>query len=610
MLKDDTLKKIIFLLLIIIAISCKSQNELNNSSIGLNISEKTDKHVGEKLVFAHVMMTQPTYSKTVEGYVREIADARSMGIDGFVIELFGYETHPASRKSADMVFEAAAISDPTFKVFLMLSVPGNASGNWTASDMVAAVRKYGTKPNYFYIDGRPVVATWRGEQMDPNWWANNVIGPLKATGLTPYFMPYFPNKPIARVIDGFGSMISAYYNFAVGDLDKGIATSREWDKLFATRQIPFIHAFGPTYWQVCSDKPGESRYFEHQAGEGFAKNWAYVLNELKPNLAIYSVWNDFGEDNFMTPADEPPAFFRNTAVPTWTHRGFSELSKYYTQWFKTGAPPTIERDAMFFFYRQHPKDLAPPPGDQCLITNQKIQQFGDVHDDLYITTMLSAPAELRVVTGGHEMRQTMAAGIQHTRVPFALGTPLFELLRNGKVIARKAGTLEITDKPTTRNFHVYGDYAYADKIEPEPIASDVYISDIPWSSELNGAGTPLQRDKNRSGGTIKLNGVSYNKGVGAHAYSKLEINLSGKYSHFKSDIGLDDLRNGSCGSVKFEIDVDGTTVYTSGSFIDTTPTKSIEIAVTGKNLLVLKVLDNGDGLCGDHGNWANARLTP
>ncbi len=434
----------------------------------------TDKQTNEKLVFAHVMMTQPTYGKTVEGYIREIADARAMGIDGFVIELFGFETHPASRKSADLVFEAAARSDPAFKLFIMLSIPGRGSGNWTPFDMVAAVRDYASRPSYFRIDGRPVVATWRGEQMDPDWWLQNFMGPLKAMGLTPYFMPYFPNKPVARVIAGFGSMISAYYNFAVADPDKGIATSREWDALFAARHIPFIHAFGPAYWQVCSDKPGQSRYFEHQAGEGFAKNWAYVLHELKPNLAIYSVWNDFGEDNFLVPADEPPAFFRNPAVPTWTHRGFSELSKYYTRWFKTGAPPPIERDTMFFFYRQHPKDLPPPPSDQCLITDQVIQLFGDVQDDLYITTMLSAPAELRVVTGGRETRQAVAAGIQHTRVPFALGKPLFELSRGGKVIARKAGTLEITDKPSTRNFHVYGDYAYAGTIEPEPVAAKAH----------------------------------------------------------------------------------------------------------------------------------------
>lgn len=421
----------------------------------------------KRLIFAHAMMTQPVYGRSVDGFKREIADARAMGIDGFVIELFGYETHRASRDAARMMFEAAETSDPGFKLFVMLGVPGRKSGNWTPYDMVLAVRAFANKPNYFRIDGRPVVATWRGEQMSADWWRTNVLAPLKAVGLPVHFMPYLPNKPVKRVIEEFGPIMDATYNFAVSGPERGIEKSRRWSRLFKQRDIPFVHAFGPSYWQVCSDKKGQARYFEHHGGEGFARHWAYVIDELKPKIVIYAVWNDFGESNFMAPADQPPPFFRNTNVPTWTHRGFAEMSKYYNEWFKTGTPPPIEQDKLFFFYRQHPKDLPSFATDQCAVWNKRVELNGDVSDTLYVTTMLTAPAQLRVVSGEQESVREVPAGIHHTRVPAMLGVPVFELSRGGQVLIRKPGTLEITDTPRTRNFHVYADFAVAGTVEPE-----------------------------------------------------------------------------------------------------------------------------------------------
>jgi YVTN family beta-propeller protein len=149
--------------------------------------------------------------------------------------------------------------------------------------------------------------------------------------------------------------------------------------------------------------------------------------------------------------------------------------------------------------------------------------------------------------------------------------------------------------------------------EPEP-EGGVYVSDLVWNSEQNGLG-PAERDRSNGdsgaadGGPITLEGVVYPKGVGVHAYSQIDVPLDGLYDRFISRIGLDDERDGLCGDVSFEVDVNGVNAYASGSFVDTTPTEIVDLDVTGAQMISLKVFDNGDS-CGDNADWADARLIP
>lgn len=149
---------------------------------------------------------------------------------------------------------------------------------------------------------------------------------------------------------------------------------------------------------------------------------------------------------------------------------------------------------------------------------------------------------------------------------------------------------------------------------PEPEPEGVYLSDLLWASEQNGLG-PAERDRSNGengaadGGPVTLDGVVYSKGIGAHAYSEIDVSINGQYNRFLADIGLDDERDGVCGDVSFEIDLDGSNVYASGSFVDSTATASVDLDVTGAATLTLRILDNGDA-CGDHGDWADARLIP
>jgi hypothetical protein len=146
-----------------------------------------------------------------------------------------------------------------------------------------------------------------------------------------------------------------------------------------------------------------------------------------------------------------------------------------------------------------------------------------------------------------------------------------------------------------------------------PSATERFISDGAWTAISNGWG-PAEKDRSNGetgasdGGPLTLAGVVYQKGLGVHASSEVRYPLAGKCSTFEAAVGVDDEMENR-GSVVFEVLADGATVFNSGVMTGTTATRSLTVDVTGRQELVLKVTDGGDGLGSDHGDWADARVT-
>jgi regulation of enolase protein 1 (concanavalin A-like superfamily) len=147
-----------------------------------------------------------------------------------------------------------------------------------------------------------------------------------------------------------------------------------------------------------------------------------------------------------------------------------------------------------------------------------------------------------------------------------------------------------------------------------PTGSTTFLSDMTWVSSTNGWG-PVERDMSvggsgaNDGNPLTLNGVSYSKGLGAHASSRIVINLNKQYSSFLSDIGVDDEEIDSrSSSVVFQVLADGVKVFDSGTLGTTSATRQISLDVSNVTQLTLVVTDAGDGIDYDHADWAGARL--
>jgi hypothetical protein len=71
---------------------------------------------------------------------------------------------------------------------------------------------------------------------------------------------------------------------------------------------------------------------------------------------------------------------------------------------------------------------------------------------------------------------------------------------------------------------------------------------------------------------------------------------------------MDD-ENGNAGTVTFSVVLDGKVLTTTTTINGSSPAVSIDVPVTGGQVLDLVVGDAGDGNGNDHGDWANPVVT-
>ena len=143
--------------------------------------------------------------------------------------------------------------------------------------------------------------------------------------------------------------------------------------------------------------------------------------------------------------------------------------------------------------------------------------------------------------------------------------------------------------------------------------TSAYLSDRAWTSMVNGWG-PVERDHSNGdngandGGPLMLNGVTYAKGLGAHAASDVRFALNGTCSGFTAVVGVDD-EVGAGGSVVFQVWTDGVQRYDSGLMTGATASKSVSVSVSGVTELALILTNGGDNVDSDHGDWADAQVS-
>ena len=137
-----------------------------------------------------------------------------------------------------------------------------------------------------------------------------------------------------------------------------------------------------------------------------------------------------------------------------------------------------------------------------------------------------------------------------------------------------------------------------------------YLSDLqPLAEEqqpLVTLGFPAQRDRGAAGQGLKLGSRVYEKGLGVHARSLLTFPTEKQWDIFSATIGLDSASGGK-GDCIFQVLADGQLIF-SKRMRGTDDPQEIQLPVTGRAQVTLRV-EPGAGLdLGDHANWCDARL--
>jgi alpha-galactosidase len=144
---------------------------------------------------------------------------------------------------------------------------------------------------------------------------------------------------------------------------------------------------------------------------------------------------------------------------------------------------------------------------------------------------------------------------------------------------------------------------------------------VPYQSE--GAGTrfvlklirqdfeQLERRRSVIQTTLTLGAKSFERGLGTHANSHIQIVSPEPLKAFAATVGLDnnERTSGGIGSVHFGVSAHGRSLYKSPLLHATDPPEQIQLDLQDARVLDLEVDDAGDGPACDHADWADATVT-
>jgi alpha-galactosidase len=143
-----------------------------------------------------------------------------------------------------------------------------------------------------------------------------------------------------------------------------------------------------------------------------------------------------------------------------------------------------------------------------------------------------------------------------------------------------------------------------------PPSGTQWLSDVPWLFATSFWG-PIELDRSNGergahdGHTITIGGVTYAKGIGAHAPSEIVYYTGGRCATVSSDYGIDDEKSGN-GDATWQIWADGV-LAAQGSATWQDGPKHLDADVTGASFVRLVTLDNGS-TNSDHTDWAGAQI--
>lgn len=144
----------------------------------------------------------------------------------------------------------------------------------------------------------------------------------------------------------------------------------------------------------------------------------------------------------------------------------------------------------------------------------------------------------------------------------------------------------------------------------------VPLTDRQWLEADNGVG-PVEVDESNGesqagdGRTISINGQTFQRGLGVHAYSEISYRTNGDYDQFQAYVGIDDeVSTCNNASVYFEVYADEVLMASSSLLRAEQGPELIEADIRGAAVVKLVVQDGGDSNACDHADWGNPRFLP
>lgn len=358
---------------------------------------------------------------------QEIRMAIAIGIDGFACDILSISGYHWQRMLS--LLEAAHQVDPGFKIMLMPDMNALSSHQDALDSVITVLSAY---PSVYKLDdGRLVVAPYNAQDQSAQWWTV-WLSEMKQSGIDIAFFPVF---------QGWQHYAAAFAPFSYGLSDWGwrsVDVQRSW--LQAADQAHAYH----TKWMMPvapqDMRPKSFRYWEAENSSEFRLMWENAIQGGADWVQLIT-WNDYSEHTVVEPS-------------TGTQFGFYDLAAYYINWFKTGTPPQIKRDALYYFYRTQSFQAKPDLTKQTKPFD--LDKASDpAADYIELLAFLTKPGALEIQINGKSTQKMAPAGVTSFRIPLSEGKPIFRLYRNDSAEIVLPGAFTINNHITYQNLLYY-----------------------------------------------------------------------------------------------------------------------------------------------------------
>lgn len=353
----------------------------------------------------------------------DIRWAQAIGVDAFLLNVATDMKNPWAWPAYTRFLKAARQLGTGFKVAPNIDCVSPGSGSGMAQTIASRLRDAGelASSSQLRVNGQFVVGAFYANNCGVPYWTE-FKSTMKAAGLDPFLVCVMLGGAYRAEFDGVCDAWSDW-----GRKDPWSAPSSNYATRYAgAKDEPIMAAI--SHGDVRYKKDSNIAY-EQKGSETLRINWDEAIT-TGADWAQLVTWNDIGEH---------AAFYPNTAQQFAMY----DLSAYYIAWFKTGQPPRITRDALYYFHRI----ARVPPAPQL--------RFGSWANEVEAVAFLTAPATVEIVTEAGTTRKDLPAGMHALTAPLPqAGKPRFRIVRNGAVVAEVTSAYAVRPMPA-RNDVVY-----------------------------------------------------------------------------------------------------------------------------------------------------------
>jgi hypothetical protein len=360
----------------------------------------------------------------------EISQAKSVGIDGFAVDVFNPHTDSAV---TDLLLQAAAdVKD--FAILVTADVTGPFR-TMTPADFAGNIAPYLTAPGAFRLsDGRPVLQSFAADLQTPEWW-RSVLGILHdKLGRDVAFVPTF-----LTVGDNPEKFAAVSYGFSIwGGRSPSAMVTKDAGRGSSVDVIRRAHKLGKLWMQPVAFQDSRPRDAMFQESDNSLTNrlaWQ-LADQQHAEWVQLITWNDYAENTAMAPS----------VMHGWC---ILDMNAYDIVRFKYGRVPRVLRDALFVSYRDQFVSAQPSYHETSLM--HVLPGSGQPRDMIEAVTFATAPSEVVITAGTQRYSCHVPAGRGVCTFPLSLGPISAQMQRDGEPVAVARSNTDVTGNPPVQD---------------------------------------------------------------------------------------------------------------------------------------------------------------